>query len=217
MTTKSISLIVTAWCVSACAAAAQVSLYAGEVFSHEFNMLPRVGGQASGSEFATFAFQVTHPAGQAGGTVLYEMFEGGASGVPLCSGTLSAPSYVAACTVPGAWLDLQGTVRFKVLSGAMRIDHVLFRVEKREGSAFGVHFAEMDLAAEPRLTIAHTGVAQVQITWLTNFGAYDLEGATSLAAPQWTAVTNSVTVAGRSNSVTLERALPQRMFRLRRR
>lgn len=67
----------------------------------------------------------------------------------------------------------------------------------------------------PRLGITPLGGAQARMTWRTNFTDYVLEYATSLPARAWTPITNGITVAGDSASLTVDLKNEQLVFRLR--
>jgi hypothetical protein len=67
---------------------------------------------------------------------------------------------------------------------------------------------------EPELRISRLGGAAARIMWTTNSAGYVLECATNLPAVTWSAVTNSISTAGTTFSVTVNTDEPFKVFRL---
>src|SRR5262245_19828664 len=105
----------------------QLLLNQGDSWTYQFGSLPFRG--ATNAFLTTvhgeFGFRLGNGSFQTGDMLAYDMFENNASEVPICSQTLSAaPSGDVVCTSPDAWQDLQGVVRFRMLSGSVTVDNV---------------------------------------------------------------------------------------------
>ncbi len=83
------------------------------------------------------------------------------------------------------------------------------------GHAWYVTISNLTLVAVPWLNISRAGTASVQITWATDFAGHILEYASQLPASGWSTVTNDVVLAGDRLSVTLDTAVSERFYRLR--
>jgi hypothetical protein len=83
------------------------------------------------------------------------------------------------------------------------------------GHLWYIMISNITLVPVPWLDIAHAGAASVQIAWATNFAHHVLEWATGLPVPSWSPVTNTPTKVGDRLSVTLDTAIPERFYRLR--
>lgn len=70
------------------------------------------------------------------------------------------------------------------------------------------------LTSSPKLNVQSISGGQVQFSWSTNFGGFNLESATNLTAPAWTTVTNVLISQGQQFTVTVDATLPQQFFRL---
>src|SRR5438128_5366739 len=66
---------------------------------------------------------------QPGDTMRIDMFENALSEAPICSGIITWPVMTdpVSCSSSGAWQDLQGAVRFTMVSGSITVD--AFQVE----------------------------------------------------------------------------------------
>jgi hypothetical protein len=108
----------------------QLVLNQVDTWTYEFSSLPFQGGT---NAFQTtlhgeFGFSINSGSFQNGDTLAYEMFENNTSEVPICSQTMaSAPPYSLVCSSPMAWQDVQGIVRFRMLSGSITVDNVTLR------------------------------------------------------------------------------------------
>ncbi len=71
-------------------------------------------------------------------------------------------------------------------------------------------------AAPPSLKIQQLDPSRARISWSTNFTGYALEFTANLEAPAWTAETNTQTVMADQVTVTIDSAVGQRFYRLRR-
>ncbi|HEX5177324.1 MAG TPA: hypothetical protein VFV83_09860 [Chthoniobacteraceae bacterium] len=88
-----------------------------------------------------------------------------------------------------------------------------------DGSGQTVYFDDITYAiaiAPPRLTIARTGPAEVQLQWPSYHTGYTLESAFSLTPPiVWNSITNGITVSDGSFSASVNTAERTQFFRLR--
>jgi hypothetical protein len=100
----------------------QITLNAGESFVYQFSSLSPVGPLPFGTPIGTFEFTVSSGTLQAGDVLQWEMFENSPSGSPLYADTYSIDHQHDLYGVSGAWQDLQGSIRFTMLSGSIGID-----------------------------------------------------------------------------------------------
>jgi hypothetical protein len=84
------------------------------------------------------------------------------------------------------------------------------------GHLWDITLSNIALVPQPWLTISRAGSLAVQLTWSTNFSKHGLEYATSWPAVAWNSVTNPVSNAGGRLSVTVEKEVASRFYRLRR-
>jgi hypothetical protein len=66
----------------------------------------------------------------------------------------------------------------------------------------------------PHLSVVRTGAEQLRLSWGTHFSGYELQQSTEVAGAPWSAVTNTVSVAGSLFSVTIDMNSTQQFFRL---
>jgi hypothetical protein len=108
----------------------QLVLSNGQTWDYSFSSLPLFGFT---NAFATtvhgeFGFTVNASSFQAGEMLAYDMFENSASEAPICSGTMTtAQPNSLICSGGQAWQDLQGVVRFRMLSGSVTVDNITLR------------------------------------------------------------------------------------------
>src|ERR1041385_5993064 len=108
-------------------ARSQLVLNPGDTFAYSFSSLPLTGFVSSFNSVPSgvFGFTVRSNSFQAGDLLRYEMFENSVAESPIFSGTLStAPPFSLSATNAGAWQDVQGAVRFTMLSGSVTLDSV---------------------------------------------------------------------------------------------
>lgn len=111
---------------------AHVLLNAGDVFTYEFTSLPPPLPSPGFVEAPTGGFSIALSSFEAGSDVLFvEMFENSTNEPPL--ETFVAEYLADGTALEGAWEDLQGTVRFTMLSGSATLEQIVF-----------LHFAPLD-------------------------------------------------------------------------
>lgn len=197
---------------------AQLLLNPGDQWTYRFDSLPRTGSTNAFVATAGGSFEFTIDGGtlQDGDQLVYEMFEGTTLDTPICSGTLAAGSPATlVCSVPGAWQQMQGAIRFRMLAGSVAVDHIKLQaiVSGPSLSSYDVYASSLDPEPGPRLSIALVSGA-AQITWPTNFVDHRLEYATNLPPTAWNLVTNPVTTVSDRFSITLEPDAGERVYRL---
>jgi hypothetical protein len=196
----------------------QLLLNPGDQWTYQFGVLPRTG--STNAFFATpggsFEITINGSTLQEGDRLYYEMFENTTNEAPICSGTVTLGSPLTlACNVPGAWQQLRGVIRFQMVTGSVTVDTVTLQaiVSGPSLSSYEVYSSSF-APVWPRLSLARTGSAAVQILWATNLADYGLKYATNLPATVWNPVTNHVTTTGDRLSVTVDTDPAQRVFRL---
>jgi hypothetical protein len=108
-------------------APAQVVLNTGDVFTYSFKSLPDLGpGSCSGAApTGGFTLNLSPDSFNAGDDVLFvEIFEHDTKESPLT--TFVAESFADGIALPDAWADLQGAVRFTMLSGSAILQNLTF-------------------------------------------------------------------------------------------
>src|SRR2546422_10540402 len=108
----------------------QLVLNPGDSWTYTFSSLPFQGGTNVflTSTHGEFDFTVRSSSFDPGDTLAYEMFENSTSEAPICSGTLNtAPQGTLICSAPNGWQDVQGAVRFRMLSGSLTVDNVTLK------------------------------------------------------------------------------------------
>jgi hypothetical protein len=100
----------------------QSTLSAGDSYVYEFSTLSPAFELPFGAPMGTFGFTTTPGTLQTGDLLQWEMFEDSPSGDPLFTGYYSSNSGQDTYGVSGAWQDLQGSVRFTMLSGSVGLD-----------------------------------------------------------------------------------------------
>ena len=196
----------------------QLLLNPGDQWTYQFDVLPRTGSTNAflATPGGSFEFTINGSTLQDGDLLTYEMFESATNEAPICSGNVSFGSAsTRTCDVPGAWQQLHGAIRFRMISGSVTVDRVMLQaiVVGPSLSSYEVYFSSFVPGPGPRLSISSAGSA-VQITWPTNFTDHVLEYATNLPATVWDPVTNQVATMGDRFSVTLETDAAQRVYRL---
>jgi len=101
----------------------QISLNPGDAYTYEFTTLS-LGGTAFSPPRGCFGVDMSIPVG---GQVRYEAFENNVSDVPWGSGEIAASQGLFTCGQQ-KWQDLQGVVRFTVLSGSAQLNSMQFEV-----------------------------------------------------------------------------------------
>ncbi|PYK58216.1 MAG: hypothetical protein DME21_16130 [Verrucomicrobia bacterium] len=102
----------------------QIGLNAGDAYTYEFTTLPR-SGTAFSPPRGCFGFDMSIPAGA---QVRYEAFENSVADVPWLSGeTTDARQSLFTCGGQ-VWRDLQGVVRFTMVSGSAQLNSIQFEV-----------------------------------------------------------------------------------------
>ena len=129
-----------------------ITLSAGETYTYQFSTLPLLGpwnpvepppapfGRLGGA-FASFP---------RGGSIVCEMFEDSSSGVPIATqtwvwpeGSGMPPPPGPALVSSGAWGDLQGTVRFTMVSGSVTIPYFLVDAVRSDSGVFNEYFSRV--------------------------------------------------------------------------
>lgn len=132
--------------LSAVRSHAQLTLNPGDVFTYEFSDLTyrqSVFGPAPEG-----LFQFTASSLDPLDAFRYEMFEGSLAADPaqgsLCSGLVTGPPAPGAwpCVVPGAWQDLQGTIRFTMLAGSVTLESFQLGVLRFGGPTGALWYSE---------------------------------------------------------------------------
>ena len=124
---KKLTMICSALFVFCLAARAQLVLNAGDTWTYQFNSLPQTGFvPAFGTNpLGSLSFVVNSSSFQAGDSLAYEMFENNSSETPIFSGLMeSAPPFIRSGQRDFAWQDLQGEIRFRMVSGSATIDSI---------------------------------------------------------------------------------------------
>jgi len=207
-------------CWSACFGAdGQLLLNPGDQWTYQFDVLPRTGSTNAflATPGGSFEFTINGSTLQDGDSLAYEMFESTMNETPIFSGTVSFGSALTrVCDVAGAWQQLHGAIRFRMISGSVTVDRVMLQaiVVGPSLSSYEVYSSSFVPGPGPRMSAALVGSATVQITWPTNFTDHVLEYATNLPATVWDPVTNQVATIGDRFSVTLETDAAQRVYRL---
>ncbi len=196
----------------------QLLLNPGDQWTYLFDALPRTGSTNAflATPGGSFEFTVDGSTLQDGDSLIYEMFESSTNEAPVCSGTMTARSPLTlACDAPGAWQQLRGAIRFRMVAGSVTVVSVRLRaiVSGPSLSSYDVYSSGF-IPGGPRLSISRVGSAAAQIGWLTNFTDYGLEYATNLPATVWNPVTTEVATNGDHLSVTVETDPAQRFYRL---
>jgi hypothetical protein len=196
----------------------QLLLNPGDQWTYQFDVLPRTGSTNAflATPGGSFQFSVDGSTLQDDDLLAYEMFENTTNETPICSGTVSFGSAsTRVCDVPGAWQQLHGAIRFRMVTGSVQVDSVSLQaiVSGPSLSSYDVCSSSFVPGSGPRLSIAPVGEA-TRITWLTNFTGYVLECATNLPASEWNTVTNRVATAGDRFSVTIAPDAALRVYRL---
>ena len=198
----------------------QLLLNPGDQWTYQFDVLPRTGSTNAfmATPGGSFEFNINGSTLQDGDLLLYEMFESTTNEAPICSGTVTSGSPLTlACNVPGAWQQLHGAIRFRMVTGSVTVDTVRLQaiVSGPSLSSYEVYSSSFVPGPGPRLSLSLVSSAAAQITWATNFTDHVLEYAANLPATAWNPVTNQVTTTGDRFSVTLETDAAQRVYRLR--
>jgi len=141
------------------------TLRAGDTFTYQFNTLPLQGGHSDPPLSAAGKLDALFGSFAPGGTVLCEMFENSTAEAAIASQTLSstagypAPPGASFWSV-GAWQDLQGAIRFTMVSGSVTITS--FRVMAIRDEATGLTEYSSTIVPEPEalpLLCALVGIA----------------------------------------------------------
>ena len=109
---------------------AQLLLNPGDSWVYTFSSLPFQNGTNTflTTTHGEFDFTVRSSSFNPGDSLAYEMFENATSEAPIYSGTLNvAPSNPIISSAPNGWQDVQGAVRFRMLSGSLIIDNVTLK------------------------------------------------------------------------------------------
>jgi hypothetical protein len=141
---------------SAFVACGQLVLQQGQSWSYQFNFLPMTGTTNAllATLGGTFQFTMNSGSFQPGSQLRYEMFENTSSDAPICSGTVSlVPPSSQACSSPGAWQDLQGAIRFTMLSGSVEIDRISLQAITISPSLSSDNVNQLDFTPVPEPSI----------------------------------------------------------------
>jgi hypothetical protein len=208
--------VLVAVCLSA---EGQLVLHPGDTWTYQFNALALTGSTNAftSSPQGSFAFTLNGDTLQNGDTLIYEMFENSVVEAPIGTGTVTfASPLTLTCTVPGAWQDKQGAIRFRMINGSVTVNRVnlLAIVAGASLSSYEIHEASFVPGPGPRLNLSTADTTAAQITWPTNFNDFGLECATNLTDSVWSPVTNSVTTTGDHFAVTADVTAAQRFYRL---
>lgn len=107
----------------------QLVLNAGDTFTYAFNTLPlETIVPTSPQDVPSGMFTLFYVIAPAGASVHYDVFENTAAEAPIFSGAADSLAPLVHCEIPGAWQDLQGTIRVTMVSGSAIVDFVNFRV-----------------------------------------------------------------------------------------
>ncbi len=132
-------VIIIALTVGCLGSHAQLTLNTGNTFTYEFSSLPYVTSVFGPAPEGLFQFSLDGGTLESGDVLRYEMFEGSLATEPslgpIYSGTVDGPPAPGAwpCIVPGAWQDLQGTVRFTMLQGSVTLNSFELGVLRQGG------------------------------------------------------------------------------------
>src|SRR5262245_27006353 len=197
----------------------QVTLNAGETYTYEFAALPLTGFTVVGAPSGLLAVGVNASSLQPGDALRFEMFEGSPHGTPSFSRTVTADSAPLDFhgLVYGVWDDLQGSVRFTMISGSAVIDSFSVSVLRVAGSR-GLNSYSIAVVPEPKavLRVEPSPMALV-IQWPGSATNFVLETTQDLSVPShWEAVTNAVERVDEMYSMRIDSEAPARFYRLRR-
>jgi hypothetical protein len=206
------------WLAASFRGEGQLLLNPGDQWTCQFDTLPRTGSTNAfvASPGGSFEFTVDGSTLQDGDSLIYEMFENDTNQPPICSGTMTSRSPLTlGCDVGGAWQQLRGAIRFRMIAGSVTVASVRLQaiVSGPSLSSYDVYSSGF-IPGGPRLSISRVGSAAAQITWLTNFTDFALEYATNLPATAWNPVAPQMTTNGDRFSVTVETDGTQRVYRL---
>jgi hypothetical protein len=147
--------LVCALLLAACLpASSQLVLNQGDTWAYEFSALSYMGQTSSFQAplIGLFVVSVNDNTLQPGDSLLLEMFEDQAAGIPLASNsiTFGSPStqYILSA---GAWQDVQGAVRLTMSSGSVMVDRVQIEaiVSGPSLSSYNVYATEFTPTPEP--------------------------------------------------------------------
>lgn len=128
-----------------------VLLNAGDTWTYHFTTLDYVSTQAGSSAPFGASFIFTHDVAGYPTNFLYEVFEGVVPDGFLGSGTQTIGD-MGILLPTNAWQDLEGSVRFTVLSGSLTIDSLTFTVFRPSAtipSSFDTFQTTVQLVPEP--------------------------------------------------------------------
>jgi hypothetical protein len=200
---------------------AQLILNPRDVWTHSFEDLPFIGEYKifpGDLREGIFSFTIAPGTFESGARLYFEMFEGGASGTAIASGTITTqPGGPITVHSPYTWQDQAGTVRFTMVTGACTVASVRFEARVPNGPTYFNVYSTNFIPAPipPRLAVVRLENA-VEISWWTNgsFG-YVLEATNVLRSGAWPALPQTPDVIGRRNVVTVGLAGQEEYFRLR--
>jgi hypothetical protein len=186
------------------------SMDAGATYTYRFETLDLIFDGQPTNNFAWISIRLIHGDSPEPFVLRYELFEGPPSGTPILSNVfVSTPTrFNYTDGISNAWQDLDGSVRFTMVSGSARFHIPTFRVQ-RDGDIYISPLLRLPL------TISRRSDA-VDIRWLTNGSKYySLQMRERLNDAEWIGVTNSPVVVGGEKVVTLPLSnAPTGFFRL---
>lgn len=212
---KTIGLITVMLLAAWVRSSGQVTLNAGDNYTHQFATLPLMGPGIL-VPGAVLDLWVDRPSLRPGDALLFEMFEDTPTGSPILSRTVTADSEGSEFQgfVENAWRDLQGSIRLTAVSGSVTVR--FFTLQARVVDHRLLVFSTTIVPKPPlRLSVTRVGPSELQISWATNHTGYVLESALTLPAQAWTTVTNSRVITSDHFYVKVRAGAAQEFFRLR--
>jgi hypothetical protein len=152
--------------------------------------------------------------------VRVEAFETSTNEAPFFSDTApySSSGWIVPSDDPQHWQDLQGVLRFTVVTGSVVLQAIQIGVVTTKGDGgYSVYNSPTIPVPLPSLQI-RAAAASVTVSWPAQFTNWVLEASETLGTSnQWSAVTMVPVPAGTELTVTRTIADPRRYYRLRRR
>jgi len=195
---------------------AQMTLNPGESYSHRFTSLPF--NVVIGAAESSGGYNVGFASFQPGSTVRLEMWEGEMIGPPIKS-ILTNVSGAVSCSSTGAWNDLEGSLRFTLVTGFGTIANVQVWSLMNAGAPTSYAFHSQTLSplfVPPQLSIV-SRTNLVELSWWSNgYAGYVLEWTNNIPGASWTSVTQAPALVAGRNRVTLSSTgQTKQFFRLR--
>lgn len=143
-------------------ASAQVTLNAGDVFTHEFNFLNSAGmTDLPVGPLGNYSAILNPLTVQPGDVIFLELFENSLAETPVATRTFDGLSLVS-CQAAFAWQDLQGAIRLTMLSGSATLDVITLRALTPSAGPLPLNAWDLTIVPVPEpggLALAGLGLA----------------------------------------------------------